>query len=87
MYIPNKFGNFDSDSESLGERICKLDGYGDHGQGYSKQGKDDDSHQVWWNDNVVMDENIKQQHCDKDFSKKSKVTSPKQDKIISGPVQ
>jgi len=42
VYIPDTFENSESDSETLSDRIRKLDGYGDLGQGCSKQGKDDD---------------------------------------------
>ena len=54
VHIPHSFENSDFDSETLSDRIRKIDGYGDLGQGYSKQGKGEDSHQIWCMDNTLI---------------------------------
>lgn len=52
VHIPKTFEDSDSDSD-LGERIRKLEGFGDIGQGSSKQNDNGDTQHIWRvNDNT-----------------------------------
>ncbi|XP_066316654.1 uncharacterized protein [Miscanthus floridulus] len=50
VHIPETFEDSDSDSD-LGERIRKLEGFGDIGQGSSKQNDDKDTQHIWCMEN------------------------------------
>jgi len=87
VHIPHSFENSDFDSETLSDRIRKIDGYGDLGQGYSKQGKGEDSHQIWCMDNTAISESIKQYHCNKEDLETSIPALLDQNKDVSAPSQ
>lgn len=70
VHIPDTFEN--SESEPLSDRIRRLDGYGDIGQGCSKQGHNDESHRVWCMDDVVTNDNVKQH-----FTSSEQLVNPK----------
>jgi len=55
VHIPDRFDDSDAESESLSEKIRKLEGYGDLGQGTSKQGGGRDDHQVLYMSNFSND--------------------------------
>lgn len=46
VHIPDTFNDLDAESETLSDKIRKLDGYGDVGQGSSKQYGEKDDHQI-----------------------------------------
>jgi hypothetical protein len=54
VHIPDSFEESDAESESLSDKIRKLEGYGEIGQTSSKQGEDRDDHQV-----MLMKDNYK----------------------------
>lgn len=64
-----------AESESLSEKIRKLEGYSDVGQTSSKQGGDENNHQIWCMDEVYEDgtvESILQQKIQKQSKSKRK---------------
>jgi len=87
VHIPDSFENSDSDSETLSDLIRKIDGYRDLGQGCSKQGNGEDSHQIWCMDNTAIGENIKQYQCNKEDLETSIPSLLDQNKDVSVPSQ
>lgn len=47
VHIPDSFEDSDAESDTLSEKIRRLEGYGDLGQGGSKTQGDGESHQLW----------------------------------------
>lgn len=47
VHIPDSFDDSDAESDTLSEKIRRLEGYGDLGQGGSKSNNDNGPHQLW----------------------------------------
>lgn len=58
VHIPDSFDDFDAESETLSDKIRKLEGYGDVGQSSFKKGEDRDDHQVMFMRDINAEANM-----------------------------